>query len=218
MKQFYIYIKCKPDGTPFYVGKGCGKRYGQMVSGRNKKFIHIVAKYGKSNILTYIFLEESERDALDNEVIAIKSLRDAGYDLANMTDGGEGTSGFHAPKSDEHKRKIGDAHKGKKLSKEQIAVMSANGKKQYANGCGIAKINNKPRTEEHCRRISQSRMGNTFSLGHRHSAESKMKMSIAKKGKKTTRPGYTHSEETRRKIAESHARRRQPNITEITNV
>jgi hypothetical protein len=26
MAQFYTYLHCKPDGTPFYVGKGSGKR------------------------------------------------------------------------------------------------------------------------------------------------------------------------------------------------
>lgn len=213
MKQFYIYIKCKPDGTPFYVGKGFARRAWQYF-GRNRKFNNVVNKYGKANILTYVFYEESEELAFDGEIAAIKSLREAGYDLSNLTDGGEGVSGFNQPKSEEHRRNMCIAQRGKKKSPDHVAKMAESAKKQYAKGVGIAKINGLPRTEEHCKNLSESHMGNTFSLGHKHSEESKRKMSLAKKGKPSARQGYTHSEETRRKIGLANTKKR--NVNEIS--
>jgi hypothetical protein len=48
--EHYAYIHCKPDGTPFYVGKGSGDRF--RVSGaRNPYYRRTVNKYGAKNIL-----------------------------------------------------------------------------------------------------------------------------------------------------------------------
>ena len=93
MKQFYTYLHCKPNGEPFYIGKGCGTRSHNLAS-RNNHHKNIVAKYGKENIKIFVFLCESEAEAVRDEIIQIKQLREDGYILTNVTDGGDGMSGF----------------------------------------------------------------------------------------------------------------------------
>ena len=93
--QFYTYLHCRPDGTPFYVGKG-NNRFGKRsheFRRRNQYHQHIVSKYGRENILIYIFPCESEEQAFADEAQQIAQLRQAGYSLCNLTDGGEGSSG-----------------------------------------------------------------------------------------------------------------------------
>jgi hypothetical protein len=68
-------------------------------------------------------LEESNESAWrEAEQFWIASLRLAGADLCNLTDGGQGPSGYKL--SEEHKRKIGSARRGHKHSEEAIRRMS----------------------------------------------------------------------------------------------
>jgi predicted GIY-YIG superfamily endonuclease len=85
---FYVYMHCKPDGTLFYVGKGCGKRARDFAS-RNQHHQNIVAQYGRENILVSVIPCESDADACYQEIQLIKAFRGIGYELANQTDGGE---------------------------------------------------------------------------------------------------------------------------------
>lgn len=98
--QFYTYLHCKPDGEPFYVGKGirstCKDNYTKRshnFTKRNAYHKNIVAKYGKENIGVFVFPCESEEQAFLNEIQQIAQLRRDGYELCNLTDGGEGSSG-----------------------------------------------------------------------------------------------------------------------------
>jgi hypothetical protein len=89
---FYTYIHSKPGGEPFYVGKGKGKRSHDFANGRNKSYLEIVALFGAENIEVQVFEKESEEDAFKSEIEYIKSLREAGYEICNRTNGGEGKS------------------------------------------------------------------------------------------------------------------------------
>lgn len=51
-------------------------------------------------------------------------------------------------------------------------------------------------------KFSLARMGNKNSLGHKHSDESRLKMSLAHKGEIPWNKGIAHSKETKRKISE----------------
>lgn len=90
---FYAYIHCRPDGRPFYVGKGCDGRAFKMIR-RNSYHNNIVAKYGSENILVGILTCSSEDISFELEKGIIKCLRRSGIKLANMTEGGEGVSGY----------------------------------------------------------------------------------------------------------------------------
>lgn len=143
MKQFYVYIHKKPDGTPFYVGKSSTDRHKTIWRKHNKWHTRIVEKYGPENIIVEVTQCQSEANAFELEKIYIKQLRQDGCDLVNVTDGGEGVSGFkqsakqielnrqakvgntyrrgskHTEKAKEKNRK---AHLGKKQTTQTIAI------------------------------------------------------------------------------------------------
>lgn len=113
LTQFYTYLHCKPNGEPFYVGKGFGKRCNQF-STRSNHHKNIVAKYGRENISVFIFPCENEQQAFSDEVQQIAQLRSDGYKLANITNGGEGVSGLTKPVSPEQRVKLSIAMMGNK--------------------------------------------------------------------------------------------------------
>lgn len=120
MTAFYTYLHCKPDGTIFYVGKGCRRRSHELNRYRSKYHMRIVAKYG---IRIFVFPCDSEAQAFADEVQQIRQLRQEGYALANHTDGGQGLSGRkHSLKS---RAKIAASMRGKIPSPETVAKRNA---------------------------------------------------------------------------------------------
>lgn len=137
IKTFYTYLWLREDGTPYYVGKGTGSR-----AFSRDQHIQIPPK-DKSYILIQEFLTEQESFEAEKFLINFYGRKDLGTGcLRNLTEGGDGSSGYkHTSEaiqkikenvrkqvhpynkgrlgqkmSDEHKRKISEAHKGKKLS------------------------------------------------------------------------------------------------------
>lgn len=117
MNQFYVYLHKKPDGTPFYVGKGTGNR-AYAFARRSTWHKNIVAKYGRQNIIIEIINCINESQAFDLEKIYIKQLKNDGVMLVNLTEGGEGCAGLKrgAP-SEEHRAKNAAAKLGNKIRK-----------------------------------------------------------------------------------------------------
>lgn len=116
------YIHAKPDGTPFYVGKGDKYRMGAM-NGRNTRHMNTIKKYGKTNILKSFIECSSDKIALDLEVGLIKTLTANGYDLANMTVGGEGVRGFK--QNPDIVKQIADKNRGRVQSLEERKFRSS---------------------------------------------------------------------------------------------
>ena len=116
MKQFYVYIHKKPDGTPCYVGKGHGKR-AYWFYNRNPHHQAVLDKYADQIIVEVIHCVD-EQAAFDLEKIYIKQLRLDGYRLCNQTDGGEGVTGHQH--SQEARQAMSAAKVGKKQSLETI--------------------------------------------------------------------------------------------------
>lgn len=112
-QTFYTYLHCRPNGDPFYVGKGRGKRCFNF-SRRNPHHKNIVAKYGAENIGVFVFECASERQAFDDEIHQIKQLRAEGFVLANITDGGDGVSGLSKKISDKQKALLSKKMMGNK--------------------------------------------------------------------------------------------------------
>jgi hypothetical protein len=110
--RFYTYAYLREDRTPYYIGKGQGRR----ISNRQKK--DMKSPKDKSRI---ILLKQNltEEEAFRHEIymIAVFGRKDLGTGiLRNRTNGGEGISGFIP--TEETRRKISEKNKGKKLTEE----------------------------------------------------------------------------------------------------
>jgi hypothetical protein len=197
--RFYTYAYLREDRTPYYIGKGIGKR----IIKRFKK--DIKPPKDKSRI---IFLKQNltEEEAFKHEIymIAVFGRKDLGTGiLRNMTNGGDGTSGRIM--AEETKRKIGDAQKGdknhnygKSPSEETRKKLSQASKDRIIS-------------EETKKKLSELHMGKT------HTDETKKKISKSKKGKIPWNKGKKFknciSEDTKRKMKESHTGKKQSEET-----
>lgn len=122
--RFYTYLYLREDGTPYYVGKGRGKR----------AFYGLTHRVKPPRDRTRILLQEfpSEADAFEAEIflIAYYGRIDLGTGcLHNLTGGGEG----NANRSEVTRKRMGDAKRGTKLSPEQRLHISLGLRR-----CGIA--------------------------------------------------------------------------------
>ena len=100
--MFYTYAHTKPDGTIFYIGKGSRTR-AHSKKGRNTQWNNIVNKYGSFGV-DILANWDTEEEAFDHEILLISCFRDMGYVLANISDGGLGSTGFKH--TEKHKKKI----------------------------------------------------------------------------------------------------------------
>ena len=146
----------------------------------------------------------------------IKSRNTKAPNGYNLTDGGEGMSGWHhtpealakmskahkgkkcKPRSPEHIAKIAAAHRGKKLSPEHCAKLSAvrTGKKRPPETCKKISEAHKGKTftPEHCAHLSEAKKGT-------HATdETRAKMSEVRIGKKLN----SRSAEDRANISAKH--------------
>lgn len=167
----YAYIS-KRTGLPYYIGKGSnGRAYEKhynKVSVPEDRIRIILMETGLTEVGAF---------ALERRYICWYGRRDNGTGvLLNRTDGGDGVSN----RSEESRRKISLAHKGKKCppvsveTRRKISIALKDKKKP-------------PRTEEHCKK-----------LGREYTEERRRKMSEILKGVKKP----SRNEEYCRKISE----------------
>lgn len=94
--KYYVYRHVRLDtNTPFYVGKGYGRR-ATSKSGRNKYWHNIVKRYGYEVEIMLAGLTEDE--ALSKEIEFIGLYKGLKYCEANIALGGTSNSGFKASK------------------------------------------------------------------------------------------------------------------------
>jgi group I intron endonuclease len=106
----FAYIHCRPDGSPYYVGKGIKKRM-RNFKRRNPYHTNVTNKYGKENILIGMLECSSDEIAFNLERGLIKCLKNSGVNLTNIRDGGEGFEVGNRPWNTG--KKLTDAHKEK---------------------------------------------------------------------------------------------------------
>lgn len=114
----YVYRHIRPDtNEPFYIGVGTYHKkwkYGRSLTtkGRNNYWKRIVALNNGKFKVEIIFDQITKQQAIEKEIEFIKlygrrNLKSG--TLCNLTDGGDGIMG----PSEETKKKIGDANRGK---------------------------------------------------------------------------------------------------------
>ena len=211
MNKFYIYIYLD-NNKPFYVGKGKDKRYKidnhLGLYNKNPFLERKISKIGHDNIeIRFIAKNLTEEQAfyLEEYYIAGYGRRDLKLGpLCNLTNGGEGASGYHH--TEEARIKISLIHKGRifseshryNKSKAQIGrKLSAETREK------ISKANTGHRHSEE----SKQKMAEK-SKGHTLSEESRKKLSEAKMGHVGAFRGKKFSEEHKRKISEAHKARK----------
>jgi len=187
-----------PDSIPFYIGKGKKNRYKvseHMNKSSSNNFLkNKIRKVGTNNIkIQFLHKNISEEESFQFEIFYIElyGRRDLGTGaLCNLTNGGEGNSGYIM--SDETKQKLSDLNKGKVLSTETKQKISKARK-------------DIPLSDETKQKLSDLNRGRIVSdetrqklvaasKGHIVSDETRQKM-------RDTQKGRTHSDETKRKIS-----------------
>ena len=167
---YYIYQHIRLDNNSvFYVGKGKKHRINES-SNRNKYWHNIVNKVGYKSEIVYDKLNEELALDLEKELIAkYKSLN---YKLCNLTDGGEGVSGYKH--TTETKKLLGELNKTRSPDSDKTRIkkgLAWKGKKR------------KPFTEEHKEKLIQARKKQIM---NKVTEETKRKISLSNKGKKRT--------------------------------
>jgi hypothetical protein len=91
MKTFYTYIWLRENGTPYYVGKGTGRR--AFTGRRNEGHL---PHPPRARILIQEFPSEADAFAAESFLIAYYGRKDNSTGiLRNLTDGGDGIVGYN---------------------------------------------------------------------------------------------------------------------------
>jgi hypothetical protein len=211
--KYYTYAYLRKDGTPYYIGKGSGKRI-YIKSGRpcNRP----------KDISRIIFLKQdlTEEEAFRHEkyMIAVFGRKDLGTGiLHNRTDGGDGSSG--RIKNEEEREKIrarmlgsNNPQYGRKYTEEERKNLSEKlkgkpgkkhteefkksrcgpgnpmyGKKYLEQSKRMKEMMNTPEGKEMARKIGKMNGKKTYEMGIGVHGRSKEQMiEDGKKGAKTT--------------------------------
>jgi hypothetical protein len=137
--MFYTYLWLRDDGTPYYVGKGRGKRaynnYHRLKPPINRDLIRI-----------QLWEDEAVAFAYERYFIDFYGRKDLGTGcLRNLTDGGQGTSGAKHSLESRSRRKGMQNALGYRHTEQELRTMSESQKGKPR----------RPKTEEEKRRISE---------------------------------------------------------------
>jgi len=121
--------------------------------------------------------------------------------------------------SEETRRKMSEAHKGKKFSEEHLKNLREASKRRKERGDTFFSIEarkksveahkGKKLSEEHLKNLREASKRRKERDGYIHSPETRKKMSESKKGEKNPMFNNTHSKDARKKISEGQIKRKE---------
>jgi len=217
----WIYFLSGPDGVVRYVGKAVETkgRYAEhlrnaSLRSRRPSRLWIAKLLRDGHRPTMTLIEFCRGDGCGEEMHHVRLARADGLPLLNLTEGGEGASGYrHTPEArakmsaqrkgrkltEEHKRKIGAACKGQKRSEDFCRKISAAHRGKILSPEHRDRLSQANRGRkhdpEHIERRAAKLRGRKLSPEHiaksaegrrgfRHTEEAKARMSAKKKGVK----------------------------------
>lgn len=185
MSYVYMLIDSR-NNTPFYVGKGNGDRCNFHVKEaiyykkrKSLKLSKIRSILNDGHEVTVVKVEDNVSDemAMDFECLLISEMRSHGFELTNMTDGGDGALGYKH--SESHKEYMSTLQKGRVISESHKLKMR------------------KPKSDEGRANIAKARKESTYIP----STETKLKISLALKSRISPMKGRKQTEEARQKMS-----------------
>ena len=192
----FIYDDLKLDYKPIYIGKGTGRRYKThlyIYKNNNTRFYSKLTAifndgYKPICIIVKNNLLEDESFYYEKHYINLIGRIENGGPLTNLSDGGEGQSGFKM--SDDTKLKMSEAKKGEKSymfgkkhseSTKLMISKAKMGSKNHNKGKTMEEYMGVERAKEVKQILSdlgKKRTGeNNTMFGRKHTEESKLKMS-----------------------------------------
>lgn len=179
-----------------YIGissKGARRRFTEHCSSKKEyPIVMAIKKYGKENAILEVIGEFDDYDEMYKaEKEAIKNHKTKAPNGYNLTDGGKGAYGL--PASEERKRKISQANKGKKLSKEtRMKISQANKGRDFS--VQVKAMADATRGKKKTKKQIEATI-KTWT-GRKHTESAKLKMSISASKRKA-------SEDTKNKISKA---------------
>lgn len=193
--MYHIYLTVNKINGKTYVGQHYSEHWNDAYLGSGVLITKAIKKYGRENFEKFLLQYcSSKEDANKAETFWIAEYRKRGLAQYNVADGGGGGRKGQVPwckgkkLSEEHRKKLSEAHKGKKLHFTE----------EHKRKIGVAN-KGKVRSEEYRQQVRERQL--------KRFRDHEARKACASRGMK----GRHHSEETKRKISEARKARKNGN-------
>lgn len=156
--NYYTYAYLREDGTPYYVGKGKGRR---VFDKRHK------IKVPPKERILLLKQNLTEEDAIKHEIymIFVFGRKDLGTGiLRNLTNGGEGMSGYKHSEEFIERMKINNPSKDPRVSKIKSKKLSGKNNPMFGKRGKDSPNYGKQRTKESIEKRTKSFCKNTYAI------------------------------------------------------